>query len=173
MDEKNNEVISSQNQEKAEILENARKILQEIPGNELIAIINERIQHLPNEETREIVQTVIQARLFSGPIPPPEMLIEYASVSPEFPDRIIAMAESQQQHRQSMESGALNAATNIEKKGQNYAFIISLSMIAAALYLIANGKEIYGTILAGGTLVSLASVFITGRKKKKSSTEAD
>ena len=173
MDEENNGSVSSQNQEKVEIPEDARKILQEIPNDELSNLIDERIQNLLSEETREIVQTVIQARQFSGPIPPPEMLIEYASVSPEFPDRIITMAESQQQHRQSMESGALNAATNIEKKGQIYAFIVSISIIAAALYLIASGKEIYGTIFVGCTLIGLASVFITGRKKKQSSNEAD
>ncbi len=173
MDEENNGAVSSQNQGKAEILEDARKILQEIPDDELISLITEKIQHLPSEETREIAQTVIQARQFSGPIPPPEMLDQYASVDPEFPDRIITMAESQQQHRQNMESGALNAATNIEKKGQIYAFTVSISIIAAALYLIASGKEIYGTIFVGCTLIGLASVFITGRKKKKSPNETD
>jgi len=37
-------------------------------------------------------------------------------------------------------------------------------MIVCSTFLIAIDKEIYGTLLGGGTLCALAYMFITGRK---------
>ena len=40
---------------------------------------------------------------FSGPIPPPDLLEKYNNIIPNGADRILAMAEQQQAHRQFME----------------------------------------------------------------------
>ncbi|MBL7003618.1 MAG: hypothetical protein ISR69_06300 [Gammaproteobacteria bacterium] len=45
--------------------------------------------------------------------------------------------------------------------------MVSFLIIAGALFLIDSGKEISGSILAGGTLTGLAYIFITGRKEEK------
>ena len=100
------------------------------------------------------------------------MLAEYDSVNDGLADRIVAMAESQQKHRQLLENRSIEAAIKTESRGQHYALIVSLLIIAGALYLIDSGKEISGSILAGGTLTGLAYIFITGRKKEKSVSDA-
>jgi len=93
------------------------------------------------------------------------MLDQYDSVQDGFADRIVSMAESEQSHRQSVE-----AAIKTESRGQNYALAISLLIISGSLYLINSGKEISGSLLAGGTLTGLAYIFITGKKKDADSS---
>ena len=64
---------------------------------------------------------------------------------------------------------SVEAAIKTESRGQHYALIVSLLIIAGALYLIDSGKEISGSILACRTLTGLAYIFITERKKEASS----
>ena len=142
------------------------KVLEEIPDEILIGVIANRIQRDPNKEVKRIVQTVSE-QSFSGPIPPPSMLGEYDAVHDGLANRIVAMAESEQAHRQSLESNSVSAAIKTEGRGQNYALLISVLIISGALYLIDSGKEVSGSILAGGTLTGLAYMFITGRKKEE------
>ena len=164
MGEKSKEIISTP--EKEEI----QKILQEVPDDVLIGVIADRIQRDPNKQVRKVVQAVSQ-QTFSGPIPPPSMLGEYDAVHDGLANRIVAMAETQQIHRQSLENKSVEAAIKTESRGQHYALFVSLLIIAGALYLIDSGKEIAGSILAGGTLTGLAYIFITGRKKDKSASD--
>ncbi len=146
-----------------------QKILQEVPDDILFKVIAERIQQEPKKEFKKVVQTVSE-QSFSGPLPPPSMLDQYDSVQDGFADRIVSMAESEQSHRQSLENKSVEAAIKTESRGQNYALAISLLIIAGSLYLIDSGKEISGSLLAGGTLTGLAYIFITGKKKDADSS---
>lgn len=101
------------------------------------------------------------------------MLGEYDAVQEGFADRIVSMTESQQKHRHQLEEKSVNAAIEIEKRGQNYALFVSTLIIAGSLYLIDSGKEISGSILAGATLTGLAYIFITGRKKDSDSKKSN
>ncbi len=163
--------MNKQNEQENEIIarsEQIRRLLDEAPADILIDVIVEKIQHEPSEKVRKVVQTVSQ-QAFSGPIPPPSLLNEYDSVQDGLADRIVTMAESQQKHRHSLESKSVEAAIKVEARGQNYALVVSLFIIIGALYLIDSGREISGSILAGGTLTGLAYIFITGRKKESNS----
>ena len=117
MDDESAGIDASPNQQKGKAQEEARKFIQQIPNDTLIELIADRLQELPGEETKEIIQTVVQARQFSGPIPPPEMLTQYASVNPDIPNRIITMAETQQQHRQTLERQLLEAEIQENRRG--------------------------------------------------------
>lgn len=110
---------------------------------------------------------------FSGPLPPPEILRQYDEAHAGLADRIVSMAESEQSHRHSVESAALQGSIDAEKRGQNYALLLCVLVILASCGLIWNGNEVSGTILAGGTLAALAYVFITGRRGKGLSESAD
>jgi uncharacterized membrane protein len=150
MSKENTEIIASSDKEKAEI----QQILDEIPDEVLIGVIADRIRRDPDKEVRNVLETVSQ-HSFSGPIPPPSMLAQYDSVHGGLADRIVAMAEAQQKHRQSLEKKSVDAAIKTETRGQNYALIVSL------------------LIIAGGTLTGLAYIFITGRKKETGSDTTD
>lgn len=65
------------------------------------------------------------ASWFSGPVPSPGHMKEYAEIDPSFPDRFFAMAEKQQAHDQAVEKDIIATNTKIvseyqvlEKRGQ-------------------------------------------------------
>ena len=45
------------------------------------------------------------------------------------------------------------------------AFLIVLLFLSASFYLIISGKEIIGSIFAGGTIVGIISYFLNSKKK--------
>lgn len=141
--------------------------LQEDPregsGEIPIDALTEEIQRAPFDEARKVVRTAILQQTFSGPLPHPKTLNGY---TPDHADIIVGMAKSEQAHNHKLEQKSIEAGIATEKRGQNYALIVSLSVIVGAIYLIASGKQLSGVFLAGSTLIGLAYVFITGRKKE-------
>ncbi len=107
---------------------------------------------------------LIQQRFFSGPIPPPEMLIQYNQASPGAADRIITMAEKEQQHRHSNDT----VDNKVKIRGQ-WMGIISLSLILLlAAYLAHLGHPGLAVSLAIGTVASVVGIFVLGKKIKSS-----
>jgi uncharacterized membrane protein len=112
----------------------------------------------------------IQAR-YSGPLPPPKYLEEYNRISPGSAEKIIIMAEKQSEHRRRMEEkfldGQLSDAKGDRferKRGQIFGFIISVVCIFVSGFLAIKGYTTYAVTIGGGTLISLVSLFILGRK---------
>lgn len=92
--------------------------LQEL--EEELKNINPKIfDGLPKNKKLEILQslsfTLIQEKSHSGPLPDAETLIKYDSVIPEGADRIMKMAENQQNHRISIESGLVASQSSQSK----------------------------------------------------------
>lgn len=115
--------------------------------------------------------TLIQEKSHSGPLPDAETLIRYNSVIPEGADRIMKMAENQQKHRISIESNLVASQSSQSKLGQVFGLIIGLAGIGCGTYLATIGQEVVGSIIAGGTVVSLVSVFVLGKKSQKKNSE--
>lgn len=163
----NNKVDKKQDsseQEKTAI----QKTLQGVSDDVLIGVLSDRIRNTPNEADKRTIQTLIELeskQTFSGPIPHPTLLAEYKSVDSDIPNRIVTMAEGQQEHRHGLENKSLTAAIDTEKRGQNYALTISLLFIVVSMFLIGIDKEISGSILAGSTMLGLAYMFVSGRQK--------
>jgi uncharacterized membrane protein len=59
------------------------------------ARMGEIIEAAEQEDVREI----IQAAMFQGPLPPPPMLADYESILPGTADRVLSMAEKEQEIR--------------------------------------------------------------------------
>lgn len=59
---------------------------------------------VPENKKKEVKEAlmVIRGEMYSGPIPPPEALARYEEIQPGAADRIIKMAEKQQEHRMSL-----------------------------------------------------------------------
>lgn len=107
--------------------------------------------------------TVHQQSAFSGPIPPPEALAQYDQIVPGSADRIIQMAENETKHRHSLENTALNATVNETRRGQRYGMAIGIVVLITSIIALFLGYETAASVLGGGTLVSLVSVFVYGR----------
>src|ERR1700735_2182472 len=73
----------------------------------------------------------IERKLMShqGPIPYWEDLEKYAQIIPNGADRIMAMAEKQQDHRMTLETKAINEQLFQSKLGQIFGLIVGLTAI--------------------------------------------
>ena len=89
------------------------------------------------------------AQSFSGPLPPPQILEKYNQVVPDAAERIIAMAESQSKHRQSLEVTVIDSDIRNSRLGLHYGLIIGLATVIGGAFCIYSGYEIGGTVLGG------------------------
>lgn len=125
---------------------------------------------IPPQKKLELLKsfsvTLIQEKSHSGPLPDSESLIQYDSVIPNGADRIMKMAENQQVHRMSIEKKVIDSQSIQSLLGQVFGLIIGIVGIASGTFLAYSGESTVGGIIAGGTVVSLVSVFVIGRKKQ-------
>ena len=84
------------------------------------------------------------------------------------------MAEEQGRHRRKMEGKIIEAQIldskeeRIERRiGQILGFMIGFIALLISAYMSINGSPITGSVIGGGALVSLVSVFVIGRRKEQ------
>lgn len=127
---------------------------------------------IPSEKKEELLRdisfTMIQQKSHSGPLPDAETLIKYNSVIPNGADRIMKMAENQQEHRMIIEKKIIFEQSSQSKLGQWFGLIIGMVGIGCGTFLAYSGETTVGGIIAGGTVVSLVSVFVIGKKIQSS-----
>ena len=105
--------------------------------------------------------SVAEAMSFVGPLPPPTMYREYENVHAGSAERILAMAEKEQNHRIAWENEALNASGQETKRGQWLGFTIAAGCIGAATFLAVSGHEVVAAIMAlGAGAVGLVGHFL-------------
>ena len=92
--------------------------------------------------------TLQKQELFQGPIPHPDLLKKYDEVVPGAAERILRLAEEEQQHRHQMDlndadnnkkllqlsESDLSSAHEFRKRGQSFGFVICLICLFSALY---------------------------------------
>ncbi len=144
--------------------ESLQDLLMDIPEEALIEVLARKVQQNPKLESVKISQEM--HRHFSGPMPPGELLSDYEKVQPGFADRLLKFTENEQAHRHKMESKGLHAAIKTEMRGQKFALLICLIVVLCSFWMIMSEHEISGSILGGGTLLGLATIFITGKKQQ-------
>lgn len=142
--------------------------------------LREIIESVPESERDKVIQAIMVVReSFSGPIPHPSILKGYEQIVPGSADRIITMAETQQEHRMELEKMAVSGQLSSNKRGQIFAFIVFFVCIGVGVLLAFLGMKTFAGTLITVTVVSLAGLFLTGRagissdleKKKKDKPE--
>ena len=120
---------------------------------------------------RQQRQQYLEARIsstFSGPLPPPEILIRYNEAVPDAAERILAMAEKQSAHRISLEDRALTADIGRSNWGLIAGFAVAVVFGIGSFACILSGYSVEGLGLGGMTIVSLVGTFVYGNESKKS-----
>ncbi len=79
------------------------------PGSSELAeaIVAAVATRLSDEQKSQLVQALSISRSFSGPLPPPEDFERYNQVAPDAANRILTMAEKEQQIRADGQAGAI------------------------------------------------------------------
>jgi uncharacterized membrane protein len=143
--------------------------------NELIEINPKIFSGVPEAKKNELLRTFTKVSIIqkshSGPLPDPETLAHYNSIITDGANRIMVMAEKQQDHRIKLETKAIGSQLFQSQLGQIFGFVISIIVISAGVYLGVNGHETMGSILVSATLVSLASIFALGKIYKNKASK--
>ncbi len=128
----------------------------------------------PIENRIEFPQA-ISASLFSGPIPPPALMKEYAEINPEFPKRFFEVAEKQLAHDHAVEKEIIpsnkeivQTNQNLEKRGQFFGFVLALVGLVGGIIASLFGSPVFGGIIGAGGLALLAGVFVYSRMNQSS-----
>lgn len=93
---------------------------------------------------------------FRAPLPPPAMLEDYNHVLPGLAERIVRMAESDQQHAHWLDQRYLR----LRFTGQIAAFVIAMGGLVAGTYLIATGHDVTGLATLFGGLGPVVAAFL-------------
>lgn len=121
-------------------------------------------ERLARRVERRLVQQTMQA--FSGPLPPPSMLAEYNNVVQNGAERIMVMAEKQQDHRQQMESRVVRSNTTDQRIGLVLGFIVMMSVAGAGVWCVSIGKDTAGLSALITAVAGPVAAFIYGRRKQ-------
>jgi uncharacterized membrane protein len=126
------------------------------------------------EARRPTLNQIIQfsQQSFSGPLPAPEHLREYEEIVPGLANRLVVAWEKQSDHRQGLETTVVHGNVRAQTRGAYLGFIIALVLVSAGVWLIRDGFVVPGTTIATTTAVSLAGVFVYGRREQRSEREA-
>lgn len=123
------------------------------------------------EQEESIHQSQIRSMMFSGPLPPPDVLERYDSIVPEGADRLLSMVEKEQKHRLEMREKLvdcqvidISSARKQTGRGQVFGLIIGLSIIFAGVLMTYWGYAIPGATVITGTVAGGVGVFVIGRK---------
>ena len=118
--------------------------------------------------------TAAFAANWSGPYPPPDLLRGYEDVLPGSADRIISMAERQQEHRHDLEKTTVQGAGKRAWWGLWLGFVISVVVMVLGTITILLGQPLAGGAVMGVDVVALAGVFVYGqRQQSKERVEKD
>ena len=103
---------------------------------------------------------VVEAASFSGPLPPPTMYREYERALPGSAERILVMAEKEQNHRIAWEASAPGASARETNLGQWLGFAIAVVCIGAAVLPAMSGHDWVAGIALGVSPAGLVGRFL-------------
>ncbi len=117
------------------------------------------------KQTGQIVERQVHVTAaFSGPLPPPDILRQYDAVIPGAAERILKMAEEQDQHRRRLESAAIAAGHSDARLGLILGFIIVFGFIGVATYAISKGASLVGLSMVIADLAALLGAYVYGKR---------
>lgn len=104
------------------------------------------LEALPDDAPEEVKLAVMQSATFVGPLPPPVLFEHYNEVVPGAAERILAMAEKEQDHRHSWEKDEQKIESSANTRG------VLLGATLAVLFAVG---ALYGTYLENIWIVAL------------------
>jgi len=115
------------------------------------------------------ISQMFAASVWQGPLPSPESLARFNQVVPGAAERMIRMAEKQQDHRMALETKVSTEQISQSARGQYFALLISLAILVVGTFAIYSGYPGSGATIVTSTIIGMAYVFITGKRHEQSS----
>lgn len=102
----------------------------------------------------------VQQATYSGPIPPPAAMEQYERIVPGAANRILAMAEREQEARHEF----MASERRLRHRGQWIGALLVLLLIGASVYFAYVGLAVLAGTVMGVTLLGVATIFVLGKK---------
>lgn len=129
--------------------------------------VMELIEENPSFSIQQMEQ---MEQMFAGPLPHPDILKGYGNIDSSFPDRILKLAEKDQEHSISMEEYAIKENFKANRRGTDAGLIVCVLAILIGAFLIYNDKSVAGLVTLLTPLAGLIVVFIKSNKKDNSNS---
>lgn len=117
----------------------------------------------PNNPLLQQQTSMLVSQSYQGLIPPPAWMQAYNESIPDGADRILRMAEAQEQHRLAIERTKVDTDAYSQKRGLSYGLIVALAGLIIGGVLIYLGHDTAGAVIAGAPLASMVGIFVYGR----------
>ena len=159
----NEELSDTSLQETDNVPKTPDEVLEEIISSEMST--EELEQQLQPREVINAIRSEFRSE-FRGPLPPPDILKQYNEVDRGLANRIVCMAEKEQEHRHGRENKCIRADSRDSLLGIFSAWFICVSMIYTGGRIVLGVPHISG--LLSGSVISMAGfggvigVFIRG-----------
>ena len=108
---------------------------------------------------------------WSGPLPPPSVLVDYNKAVSNGAERILSMAERQAAHRMEMDAKMAASDHRLAQTGQWIGLAVVLAVLVLAGYVAYLGATGAAVAVVGIDLVGLAAVFVYGSLSKRVTRE--
>lgn len=105
------------------------------------------------------------AARYQGPLPLPAHLEHYEKIVPGAAHRILAMAERQSNHRQTIERRTINTNNLTSVLGQIFALLVAFRAFAFSAHAMEQGHPAAAVTTIISTITALVSIFLYGRTK--------
>lgn len=121
-----------------------------------------------SSQKHEIV--VHQEHQFSGPLPHPDVLVGYEKIDPTFPERIMKMAEANNDASIQHEKSLIERSLKNERRGQWLAFFLGVLglIVGVVLSLLGFSSAAIAAIIGSLAPILIASINSVGNKSNKS-----
>ena len=134
------------------------------------------VTYTETSETKGMTEVVMRqsTEISQGPLPPPRILKEYDSIIKNGAERIMAMAEKEQEAR--LLERKLNGESNRRlmerkldyfKRGQWMALVVAAVMLGVAILFAFCGFEALSIITLSSTIVGVTALFVYSNKQQK------
>jgi uncharacterized membrane protein len=119
------------------------------------------------KEKNSSTKLTIAQQEYHGILPHPDELKAFDDVVPGAAERILAMAERQAAHRQSIEASVIEEQLQQSRRGQNYAFSLSMAALLIGGAMGYTGHDWLAGIFVTSGAIGLASVFVAAKQKQR------
>lgn len=131
---------------------------------------NQKSKNLTNQHMQAAIKQddcSIQAGIYQGPLPHPNIMEGYRNLDPGYPERIMRDFEANSEHIRNMQRNAQQAEIDKDKRAQWMAYSLTIFLLAVLVYAIYKDSYIVGGIGGLAFLGLVIKSFVNQRQENK------
>ncbi len=133
--------------------------------------INEVLSKVPEDIRGQVLTIIKEQSFFSGPLPPPELFKQYEEILPGSANRIMEMAEKEQDIRKENITSLISIGRLQIWGSMAISLVLILGFIGAGIYCAKIGQPIVGGVLGGLGIVPMIMRIIELLTRKENRME--